>query len=186
MQKIKALEKIKLIITDVDGVLTDGGLYYGEDGECFKKFNANDGLGATLARAMGLEIAVISGRSSKFLIKRINDLNIKYYDLGQLEKYQACIDIMQKAGVSSEETVFIGDDSIDLPAFKICGFNFAVNSAAQYIKDKADYCLSKNGGYGAFREVVDLILTAQGKESAFNSAEGFAQAIASLKGKASQ
>lgn len=176
----KKLSKIKLVITDVDGVLTDGSLYYGADDsvanggvEILKVFNARDGLGTKMLLNNGIQVAVLSGRDSKVLRKRIADLGIKLFSLKALDKKTTCLELIQQAGVSAEETVFLGDDSIDLPAFEICGLAYVVADAADYIKAKADGVLSKAGGKGAFRELADLILTAQGKAEVFSTAEGF-------------
>ncbi|AWX13199.1 3-deoxy-D-manno-octulosonate 8-phosphate phosphatase [Mergibacter septicus] len=182
------LSKIKLVITDVDGVLTDGSLYYGADDsvanagvEILKVFNARDGLGTKMLLNNGVQVAILSGRDSKVLRKRIADLGISLFSLGKLDKQTACLDLIEQAGVTAEETVFLGDDSIDLPAFEICGLAYAVADAADYIKVKADGVLSKAGGKGAFRELVDLILTAQGKANVFTTAEGFLSSANKMK-----
>lgn len=174
------LQKIKLVITDVDGVLTDGLLHYDAHGEAIKSFHVRDGLGIRMLMEQGIQVAVLSGRSSPILQKRIDDLGIKLAYLGKLEKESACIDLMRQAGVAAEETAYIGDDSVDLPAFAVCGLAFAVNDAPSYVQDNADYVLERVGGKGAFREMSDIILQAQGKMDTFSTAKGFLKAVANM------
>ncbi|PVX40450.1 3-deoxy-D-manno-octulosonate 8-phosphate phosphatase (KDO 8-P phosphatase) [Pasteurella langaaensis DSM 22999] len=174
------LQKIKFVITDVDGVLTDGKLYYDAHGEALKTFHVRDGLGIRMLIENGIQVAVLSGRSSPILQKRIDDLGIKMAYLGKLEKESACLDLIAQAGVSPEETAYIGDDSVDLPAFAICGLAFAVNDAPSYVQDNADYVLEQKGGNGAFREMSDMILQAQGKMDTFATAQGFLKSVASM------
>lgn len=163
---IARLQKIKLIISDVDGVLTDGTLYYGIDGEAevIKGFHARDGLGIKLLHSAGINFAVVSGRDSQPLRARLNDLQVTSFQLGKLDKESACLKIMADFGVTPEETVFVGDDSIDLPAFAVCGMAVAVADAMPYVREQADLVLSTNGGKGALRELVDLILQCQNKD----------------------
>ena len=167
------LKNIKLVITDVDGVLTDGSLIYDANGEALKCFNVRDGLGIRLLIENGVQVAVLSGRDSAVLRKRISDLKIEHFLLGKLEKESACLQLMQEVGVEAEETAFIGDDSVDLPAFATCGLSFAVADAMEYVKNAANYILTLPGGKGAFREVADQILRAQDKADSFESAKGF-------------
>jgi 3-deoxy-manno-octulosonate cytidylyltransferase (CMP-KDO synthetase) len=170
---VSPLAKVKLLITDVDGVLTDGGIYYDASGECLKRFHVRDGLGMRLLEESGIRVAVLSGRDSATLRKRVADLGITLYAFGVKDKQVACRDLMQQAGVSAEQTACIGDDSIDLPAFAACGISYAVADAPSYVKQKATGVLTLSGGQGAFRELADAILTAHGKADVFNSAEGF-------------
>ncbi len=174
------LQNIKLVITDVDGVLTDGLLHYDANGEAIKSFHVRDGLGIKMLIESGIQVAVLSGRSSPILQKRIEDLGIKLAFLGKLEKESACFELMKLAGVSAEQTAYIGDDSVDLPAFAVCGFSFAVADAAGYVRDCADYVLSLGGGKGAFREMSDMILTAQGKTEIYSTAKGFLKAVKNM------
>lgn len=171
------LKQIKFVITDIDGVLTDGLLHYDASGEAIKSFHVRDGLGIKMLMESGIQVAVLSGRDSPILRKRIADLGIKLFLLAKLEKKTACFDLMEQAGVSPEQTAYIGDDSVDLPAFAVCGVSFAVADAADYIKTQADYVLTQGGGRGAFREMSDMILAAQGKSAVYSSAEGFLQTV---------
>ena len=170
---LPALADIKLVITDVDGVLTDGGIYYDATGECLKRFHVRDGLGMRLLEENGVRVAVLSGRDSPTLRKRVADLGITLYQFGVKDKHGACRELMAQAGVEVNQTVCIGDDSIDLPAFAACGLSYAVADAPVYVQARASAVLVKEGGKGAFRELADAILVAQGKEHVFGSAEGF-------------
>jgi 3-deoxy-D-manno-octulosonate 8-phosphate phosphatase (KDO 8-P phosphatase) len=174
---LPTLAEVRLIITDVDGVLTDGGLYYDATGECLKKFYSRDGLGMRLLEKCGIQVAVASGRDSAVLRKRVADLGISLKRFGTLDKAEACREIMLKAGVTANQTAYIGDDSIDLLAFDACHFSFAVADAPEYIKKAARQTLTRNGGQGAFREVVDKILTARGESHLFTSSKGFAEIL---------
>lgn len=167
------LAGIKLVITDVDGVLTDGGIYYNESGECLKRFHVRDGLGIRLLEESGIRVAVLSGRDSATLRKRVADLGISMYRFGIKDKASACRALIAEAGAIASETVCIGDDSIDLPGFAVCGLSYAVADAPAYVKARATGVLKACGGEGALRELADEILLAQGKGHVFNSAEGF-------------
>ena len=160
-RKAEALERlkhVKLVVTDVDGVLTDGGLYYGPDGEFLKRFNARDGLGVRLLQQAGVQVAILSGRDCPALRKRIEDLGIQEAVLGQLDKRTAMAGIMLRCGVNAKEIVFIGDDIPDMECFKICGVSVTVEDAPEYVRKKADIVLDIRGGKGAFREIVDIII----------------------------
>jgi 3-deoxy-manno-octulosonate cytidylyltransferase (CMP-KDO synthetase) len=156
------LSDIELVITDVDGVLTDGGIYYDEHGECMKRFHVRDGLGIKLLQQAGVKVAVLSGRDSKALRKRIADLGIDIFNLGVKNKELACQDIIKQVGTTKANTLYIGDDSIDLPAFISCGLAVTVADAPKYIKSQCDLILDTQGGFGAFRELADKILMEQG------------------------
>lgn len=153
-----SLANIRLVITDVDGVLTDGGLYYGPDGECIKRFHAQDGLGMVMLRKAGIRVAVLSGRDCPALRRRLKDLGIDMFRLGKVEKRAACESLLQEAGVSAHETLFIGDDLPDLDGFACCGLGVTVANARDEVKRAADIVLQTQGGQGAFRELVDMLL----------------------------
>lgn len=167
------LAGVKLVITDVDGVLTDGGIYYDETGECLKRFHVRDGLGIRLLEESGIRVAVLSGRDSATLRRRVADLGVTLHQFGVKDKALACRTLMLQAGATMGETVCIGDDSIDLPAFAACGLSYAVADAPTYVQARATATLATAGGKGAFRELADAILLAQGKEHVFGSAAGF-------------
>ena len=157
-EALERLKQVKLIVTDVDGVLTDGSLYYGPDGECLKRFNARDGLGVRLLQKAGIQVAILSGRDCPALRKRIEDLGITEVVLGQLDKRSALAGIMERCGVDPEKVAFIGDDVPDMEVFEMCGVSITVENTPNYVKSKADLVLISYGGKGAFREVVDYIL----------------------------
>lgn len=179
--KLPRLADVQLVITDVDGVLTDGGLLYDGDGECLKQFNARDGLGMRLLEYCGIKAAVVSGRDSAALRRRISDLKISMTCFGAKDKGAECRAIMQTAAVTPQQTAYIGDDSIDLSAFEACYFSFATNDAPAYVKAAARETLTLGGGQGAFREVVDKILTARGQSHVVAGAEGFADVMGPKK-----
>jgi 3-deoxy-D-manno-octulosonate 8-phosphate phosphatase (KDO 8-P phosphatase) len=174
------LADIRLVITDVDGVLTDGGIYYDANGECLKRFHVRDGMGMRLLEENGIRVAVLSGRDSATLRKRVLDLGITLCQFGVKDKKAACEQLMIEAGTTSFETAAIGDDSIDLPAFAACGTSFAVADAPVYVQRQATQVLQSKGGTGAFREVADAILNAQGKAEVLGSAVGYASVMAKM------
>ncbi|MCO7596019.1 MULTISPECIES: 3-deoxy-manno-octulosonate cytidylyltransferase [Pseudomonas] len=174
------LADIRLVITDVDGVLTDGGIYYDATGECLKRFHVRDGMGMRLLEENGVRVAVLSGRDSATLRKRVADLGVTLFQFGVKDKLAACSQLMADAGVKPEQTLCIGDDCIDLPAFAACGISFAVADAPTYVKAAATQTLSASGGTGAFREVADAILFAQGKDAVLGTAEGYARIMAKM------
>lgn len=167
------LAGVRLVITDVDGVLTDGSIIYNETGECMKRFHVRDGLGIRMLEESGIRVAVLSGRDSATLRKRVADLGVTLHSFGVKDKAQACAALMASAGVTREQTVCIGDDTIDLPAFNACGLSYAVADAPGYVQRQATAVLKQVGGQGAFRELADAILLAQGREDVFGTAEGF-------------
>ena len=155
------LRRVRLIITDVDGVLTDGGLYYGPDGECLKRFCAQDGLGMVLLQKAGIQVAVLSGRDCPALRRRLADLGIALFHLGKTEKRAACEELLRKANVSPEESLFLGDDLPDLDGFACCGLGIAVANARDQVREAAHLVLHAHGGQGAFRELADKLLHAR-------------------------
>lgn len=157
-EALERLKSVKLVVTDVDGVLTDGGLYYGPDGECLKRFNARDGLGVRLLQNAGIQVAILSGRDCPALRKRIEDLGITEAVLGRLDKRTALAGIMERCGVNPEEVAFIGDDVPDMEVLKLCGVSVTVKDAPEYVKGRANFVLNNCGGRGAFRELVDAVL----------------------------
>ena len=154
---------IQLIAFDVDGVLTDGSLILGDKGDEYKIFHAHDGLGLVMLRNAGLEIAVISARSTPVVEERMAALGIDYVYQGQSDKQTALKNLMQKLNVNKEETAFVGDDLVDLPAMSLTGLAIAVANAQPLVREKADWVTSNGGGHGAVREICEMILQAQGK-----------------------
>lgn len=171
------IANIQLVITDIDGVLTDGSIWYDETGECLKRFHVRDGMGIKMLQEVGVAVAVVSGRDSATLRKRMADLGITATLLGVKDKAQACHDLMAQHQCSPAQTAVLGDDSIDLPAFAVCGWPVAVADAADYVKRHAKLVLTKPGGHGAFREFSDALLTARQQQNIFNSDTGYSQVM---------
>lgn len=161
-------KKIKLLILDVDGVLTDGGLYYGDDGLAMKRFNVHDGFGIKLAQRAGLEVGVITGLNQKPVEKRVTELGITYYYPGKHDKAPLFLEICEKAGVDPSEAAFMGDDWIDLGAMSEAGLALSVPNAMPDVIEAADWVATRHGGHGAVREAIEFILDARGlKETAW-------------------
>lgn len=159
---IQKAEHIKLLILDVDGVLTDGKLFFDDQGREYKSFHARDGHGIKLLRRTGVEVAVISGRKSKSVELRMRSLGIEYLYQGHEDKIGAFNEIMDSLSVEADQTAYVGDDLLDLPVMSRVGLSVAVNDANFAVKDFADWCTELSGGCGAVREVCDLIMRAQG------------------------
>jgi len=160
--------RVKLCVLDVDGVMTDGTLSYTAAGESEKRFHVHDGLGVRLLREAGVEVAVVSGRASPALERRLRDLCIPHVRLGEHDKRAAVEHLAQKLGITLEEMCFAGDDAIDLPAMAVVGLSIAVPNAHSRVLAAADWVTEKAGGAGAVREIADALLQAQGKlESAY-------------------
>ena len=156
------MKNVRLLILDVDGTLTDGGLYFSESGESLKRFHAQDGLGIVLAGHVGLKIAWITGRTSRIVEKRATDLGVAELRQGVHDKAVAVREVCESLGISPENTAFMGDDLNDLPGFGAVGFKMAPANAVPYVRERADWVSVKNGGDGAVREAIDAILVARG------------------------
>jgi 3-deoxy-D-manno-octulosonate 8-phosphate phosphatase (KDO 8-P phosphatase) len=150
--------KIKLLLMDCDGVLTDGRLYFTENGEEIKVFNVKDGQGIVTWHEKGFISGIISGRTSKAVERRANELGIKYVKLGSKNKVKDFEEILEDSDISAEETAFIGDDSPDIQILKLVGLSVAVADAEKTLFEYSHMKTSKDGGYGAVREVIDFIL----------------------------
>lgn len=159
---IEKAKRLKLLILDVDGVLTDGKLFFDNQGQEYKAFHARDGHGIKLLRQSGVEVAVISGRKSASVALRMKNLGIELVYQGHEDKRAAFQEIINKLGIKHEQAAHVGDDVLDLPIMVRVGLAIAVNDANFAVKERADWCTSLNGGQGAVREVCDLIMQAQG------------------------
>ena len=156
-------KKIKLVIFDVDGTLSDGGIYIGERGEIFKAFNCQDGFGIVSAHKLGLKTAIITGRESVITSNRAKELGIIAVKQGQPDKRNAYKELKAEFNLTDEEIAYVGDDVVDLPVFVQVGFRAAVGNANIEVKERAHFVAENDGGKGAVREALEFILKAQGK-----------------------
>ena len=163
-ESFERAKKVKMIILDVDGTLTDGSLFIGESGELFKPFNCRDGLGIRIAQKAGIEIAIITGRASKQLLVRAQELQIKPEAImqGHLDKRDAYTELKNKFNLNDEDIAYVGDDIIDLPVMVQVGFTGATANAVKEVKTRVCVVSDFNGGEGAVREVIEFILKAKG------------------------
>jgi 3-deoxy-D-manno-octulosonate 8-phosphate phosphatase (KDO 8-P phosphatase) len=157
----KKLSVIRMVIMDVDGVLTDGRIIYGSDGIEYKCFDVHDGYGITRAQQNGLKLALISGRKSDVTTIRAKKLSITEVHQGADDKVAVFNKIKNKYKIKNHEVCFIGDDEFDLPLLKIVGFSAAPLNAIDCVKEKVDYVTKAKGGRGAAREILDMILHAK-------------------------
>ncbi|GAB4254563.1 MAG: 3-deoxy-manno-octulosonate-8-phosphatase KdsC [Methylomicrobium sp.] len=154
--------RLKLLILDVDGVLTDGRLFFDNDGIEYKCFHARDGHGIKLLRQTGVEVAVISGRKSNSVALRMQSLGIEHVYQGHENKVSAFEELIGKLSIDPQQAAHVGDDILDLPVMTRVGLAVAVGDAHFAVKQRADWCTTLPGGQGAVREVCDLIMQAQG------------------------
>lgn len=154
---------ISLVIFDVDGVLTDGSLVYGPDGEKYKRFHVRDGQGIRLLRESGLEVAVISARSSPALTTRAGELGIRHLETGVEDKLEAFRSLAGRCGLDQARCCYVGDDLVDIPVILQCGLGIAVADAHHAVRHVAHWVTPSAGGCGAAREVCDAVLYAQRK-----------------------
>ncbi len=157
------LKLIKLLILDVDGVLTDGKIIYNDRGEEIKAFDVKDGHGIKLLMRSGIEIALITGRESEVVLHRARDLGIEQVYQKVTNKMEVYEKILNDKKLEGENVGFVGDDLVDIPVLKRVGFSAAVLDAVSEVKEIADYIASKKGGGGAGREICELLLKAQNK-----------------------
>lgn len=154
----KKISKIKLLLTDVDGVLTDGGMYYTEEGLVMKKFNVKDGMGVYLLQQKGIETGIISTDNSPILKARGKRLKLSICYDSILDKKAKLDEICKERNLSYDEVAFIGDDVNDCEILNKVGFSAAPSDAVDAVISIVDYVCSKKGGEGAFREIAELIL----------------------------
>jgi 3-deoxy-D-manno-octulosonate 8-phosphate phosphatase (KDO 8-P phosphatase) len=155
-------KKIELVIFDVDGVMTDGSLFMGDDGQEYKAFNSLDGHGMRMLQEGGINAAIITGRKSKVVEHRMNDLGVTRVYQGYRDKIPAYEALMDDVGLATEQVAYVGDDVVDLPIMTRVGFAIAVQDAHPYVKKHAHWITQNNGGQGAVRDVCELILEARG------------------------
>ena len=155
--------RLVLMGFDVDGVLTDGTLYFGSQGDEIKAFSSLDGHGLKMLQRAGVEVAIISGRSSRALELRAENLGVTELHMGVEDKRRLMAELAAQRGIDLVQTGYMGDDVVDLPILRACGFSATVADAHDEVLGRVDYVASKSGGRGAVREVCDLILRAQDK-----------------------
>lgn len=163
MQDIHAKARgVKLVIFDVDGVLTDGSLFLGDDGQEYKSFHSRDGHGMKMLKRSGVEIGIITGRSSDVVRIRMESLGIEHVYQGKQDKLPTYEELRDKLGLTDAEVAYVGDDVVDLPIMRRVGLAVAVNDAHPFVVRHAHWQTPHGGGRGAARDVCELVLEAQG------------------------
>ncbi len=156
------LADIRLVAFDVDGVFTDGRFYLSDDGIESKTFNTQDGFGIRQLIRSGIAVAVISGRQSEAVERRMSELQVQHVVQGCRDKVAALDGIIEALGISAKECAYVGDDIPDLPLLEHVGVSIAVRNAVATVRDICDYTTAASGGFGAVREVCDLLVSVQG------------------------
>ncbi len=154
--------RVELLVLDVDGVLTDGGLYYGADGELLKRFDVKDGHGLVLCRISGLPTAILTARSSRIVEVRAKELGIRHVLQGERDKEAGLERLLAEAGVSADRVAYIGDDVNDLPVLRRTGLSACPADAVPEVRAAVDHVCAAPGGRGAVRELCELVLRAKG------------------------
>lgn len=155
-------KNIKLLVLDVDGVMTNGGLTIGDDGQEYKTFHSHDGLGMKLLKATGVNLAIITGRTSNVVKKRAESTGVAHFYQGAEDKLVAFNDLIKISGLEESQCAFMGDDVVDLPPMLKCGLAIAVPDSPVLVLNHSHYVTTKTGGHGAVREICELIMQAQG------------------------
>ena len=163
MTAAQLAENVRMLVLDVDGVLTDGRLYYGNSGEEFKAFNIKDGLGIKLLQRAGIPVAIITGRSSASVLRRAAELGIEHLVQGREDKLTALQELCEQCGLAPGDCAYMGDDLPDLGAINAAGLGMTVADGAGAVRAAADWCSDAAGGAGAVREACEFILTSQGQ-----------------------
>ncbi len=161
-QVIEQTKTIKLLVCDVDGVFSDGRIYLGNAGEELKAFHTKDGFGVKALIASGVEVAIITGRNSSIVSNRMKALNVTHIMQGQEDKLPALLSLTKKLRLSLDQVAYIGDDVPDLPCIHNVGLGIAVEDSHPLVLEGANYITFTRGGFGAVREVCDLIMQSQG------------------------
>ncbi len=157
--------KIKFVLTDVDGVLTDTGVYYSSEGEELKRFSIRDGMGVErLRNEADVQTGIITGETSGSVVKRAEKLRISELHLGIKDKMAVFRDIIQRHGLKAEEVAYIGDDVNDLDVLNVAGLSACPNDAISFVRNSVHYVCRERGGNGAFRELAELIIDARREE----------------------
>ena len=153
---------ISLVAFDVDGVMTDGGLFVSDSGEEFKRFNSLDGHGIKMLRASGVEVAIITGRTSRCVERRAKDLGITHVYQGVERKLDAMVDLLDKLKLARDAAAYMGDDVVDLCVMRHVGLAISVPESPQLVREHSNYVTRRSGGHGAVREACELIMSAHG------------------------
>jgi len=156
------LRRIRLLILDVDGVLTDGAIIYSDSGGEIKHFDVRDGHGIKLLMRAGIGVALVTARESRVVATRARDLGIDMLFQGRKDKLACFADILEQEGLGADETAFVGDDLVDLPVLRRVGFSASVPEGVKEVRERVDYITKAPGGRGAVREVCEMILRVQG------------------------
>ena len=162
MSALPDTSQIRLLLFDVDGILTDGGLYVGEGGELMKRFHIHDGAGIVMAQRMGFLVGLLSGHSSMATQARAAALGIQICHVGVKDKLTAFNEILASSDLQAEECLFMGDDFQDLPVLSSAGVSVSVCDAREEVRSRVDFVTERRGGQGAVREVIDIILRQRG------------------------
>jgi len=160
---VKKIKSVTFLMLDVDGVLTDGKIIIDDLGNETKHFNVRDGHGLKMLIRAGIQVVLITGRTSKVVEYRARELGIKEIYQGSKNKVENLEEILRKKRISGEQVAYVGDDLVDIPVFRRVGFSVAVEDASEYAKESADYITERKGGQGAVRELCEIILKIQGK-----------------------
>jgi len=160
---VEKARKVQVILFDVDGILTDGSIILGNDNIELKAFNAQDGLGITLAKRAGIKVGIITGRYSNLVKKRANELDLDIVSQGHFDKRIPLKEIVEKNGLKYQNIAYIGDDILDIPILKLAGFSATANNGVPEVKEVVDFVSKKNGGQGAVREIIEFILKCQNR-----------------------
>jgi len=160
------IKRVKMLLLDVDGVMTNGGIILGPGKMEMKKFHAHDGMGIALAKAAGLWVGILTGRDSDTVRKRARELKIDIVEQGFLDKEKSYQGVLKKYGLKDEEIAYVGDDLLDIPILERVGFSICVANGVEEAKKISHYVTKRNGGDGAVREVVEMLLLEKGKKEA--------------------
>jgi len=160
-----AVDSIRMIVLDVDGVLTDGGIYFDDAGQELKRFHVRDGFAIKRAMELGFALAVVTGRESRVVAHRMAELGVSHLIQNCKDKRAGIANVCDRSGLALHETAYLGDDLIDLPAMAVCGYPMAVADAVEEVRARAVYVTRTPGGAGAARDAIEHLLKEQGRWS---------------------
>lgn len=156
------MSRISCLVLDVDGVLTDSRIYFTDDGVQIKAFNSKDGHGLRMLLRAGIEVVIITGRTSRALEHRAAELGIKHVFQGAIDKKPVLLEAASRLGIEPANMAYMGDDVVDLPPMSLCGLTIAPADAMDMVKERSDIVTAKSGGHGAVREAIEIILKREG------------------------